>query len=64
METEYPCALAVGRASLAVPRHHPSIVRLEWKGEGEITETLMFAGKVKQQKKPAVNIIKIQIIIM
>lgn len=46
MKTEYPLAYSVGRASMAVPRHQPRIVRLEWKGDGEINETLMFSGKV------------------
>ena len=42
---DYPLAAAVGRASLAVERHHPRIVRLEYAAEGPITRTLMLAGK-------------------
>ncbi len=42
---DYPLAAAVGRASLAVERHHPRIVRLEYAGDGPITRTLMLAGK-------------------
>eukprot|EP01094_Clydonella_sp_ATCC50884_P022193 TRINITY_DN5055_c0_g1_i1.p1 TRINITY_DN5055_c0_g1~~TRINITY_DN5055_c0_g1_i1.p1 ORF type:complete len:520 (-),score=167.39 TRINITY_DN5055_c0_g1_i1:146-1705(-) len=45
IEKEYPLAHAVARASLHVPRHHPRIVRLHWKGAGEIKKTLMFSGK-------------------
>lgn len=45
IEREYPLAFAVARASLAVPRHHPRIIRLSYTPPGEITQTLMFAGK-------------------
>jgi leucyl aminopeptidase len=41
----YPLIAAVARASLAVERHHPRIVRLSYEGEGPITRTLLFAGK-------------------
>lgn len=45
IEREYPLAHAVARASIHVQRHHPRIVRLHWKGEGDIEKTLMFSGK-------------------
>lgn len=41
----YPLVHAVARASLAVPRHHPRVVRLAYEGEGPIEKTLLFAGK-------------------
>lgn len=42
---EYPLLMAVGRASLAVQRHRPSVVRLMWSAEGPIRRTLLLAGK-------------------
>lgn len=42
---EYPLLHAVGRASLDVGRHRPTVVRLEYTGEGPIEETLLLAGK-------------------
>lgn len=42
---EYPLLSAVARASIAVPRHHPRVVKLEYCGDGDITQTLLFAGK-------------------
>lgn len=42
---EYPLLMAVARSSLQVDRHKPAVIRLEYQGEGEITETLLFAGK-------------------
>ncbi len=45
IQKEYPLLFAVGRASLAVERHHPRVVRLEYVGDGPIERTLLFAGK-------------------
>jgi leucyl aminopeptidase len=42
---DYPMLMAVARASLAVPRHHPNVVRLEYTGHGKIEKTLLLAGK-------------------
>lgn len=42
---EYPLLSAVGRASLAVKRHRPCVIHLEYAGEGPIEETLLLAGK-------------------
>ncbi len=41
---QYPLIGAVARASLAVPRHHPRVIRLEYSPPGA-TRTLLFAGK-------------------
>lgn len=45
LSRDYPLLMAVARASMAVERHHPRVIRLEWSGPGEIEETLLFAGK-------------------
>ncbi len=45
MRSEYPMLMAVARASLAVERHHPRVIRLCYEPEGPVTETLYFAGK-------------------
>lgn len=45
LEQEYPLVTAVGRASFAVPRHHPCVIRLSYEAEGPIEQTLLFAGK-------------------
>ncbi|MCJ8273881.1 MAG: M17 family metallopeptidase, partial [Psychrosphaera sp.] len=45
LETDYPMMMAVARASMAVPRHQPRLVRLEYTGSGKIEKTLMLAGK-------------------
>lgn len=42
---EYPLLMAVARSSLQVDRHKPAVIRLEYTGEGDIKETLLFAGK-------------------
>ncbi len=42
---EYPLLHAVARASLAVPRHRPCVIRLVYEGAGPIRETLLLAGK-------------------
>ena len=41
----YPLLLAVARASLAVERHRPRVVSLEYRGEGPIERTVFLAGK-------------------
>jgi leucyl aminopeptidase len=41
----YPLIDAVARASYAVARHAPRILRLELRGAGEVTRTHLFAGK-------------------
>ncbi len=43
--SDYPLLSAVARASLAVERHQPRVVRLEYVGEGPITHSYFFAGK-------------------
>lgn len=45
LNDKYPLLSAVGRCSLAVPRHHPRVVHMEYVGEGEITQTLFLVGK-------------------
>eukprot|EP01006_Ploeotia_vitrea_P016062 TRINITY_DN46530_c0_g1_i1.p1 TRINITY_DN46530_c0_g1~~TRINITY_DN46530_c0_g1_i1.p1 ORF type:complete len:531 (+),score=91.39 TRINITY_DN46530_c0_g1_i1:47-1594(+) len=45
MNKEYPCLAAVARASMPHPKHHPRVVELDYKGEGEITNNLLFVGK-------------------
>lgn len=42
---DYPLLSAVGRSSFDVARHHPRVVKVAYTGEGEITRTLLFAGK-------------------
>ncbi len=42
---EYPLLSAVARASLAVARHRPCVVRLEYSPKGKVDRTLLFAGK-------------------
>jgi leucyl aminopeptidase len=37
--------MAVARSSLHVERHKPAVIRLEYVPEGEVTQTLLFAGK-------------------
>lgn len=42
---EYPLLHAVARASIEVKRHRPRIIRMVYEPAGEITKTLLFAGK-------------------
>jgi len=42
---DYPLLHAVARASIEVVRHRPRIIRLVYTPKGNITQTLMFAGK-------------------
>ncbi len=41
----YPLITAVARASMAVERHKPCVVTLEYRPEGEITRTVIVCGK-------------------
>lgn len=45
IDKNYPMLSTVARASYAVERHHPRVVKLEYVPEGEVTRTLMFVGK-------------------
>jgi leucyl aminopeptidase len=45
LATHYPLLSAVARASLAVRRHQPRVVRLSYVGEGPVRQTLFLAGK-------------------
>jgi leucyl aminopeptidase len=45
IERDYPLIAAVARASYAVPRHAPRVIRLEYAGEGPPRATFLFAGK-------------------
>ena len=42
---DYPLMMAVARASMAVERHWPCVVRMSWSGRGEIKRTVCIAGK-------------------
>ncbi|MCC2617892.1 leucyl aminopeptidase family protein [Aestuariibacter halophilus] len=42
---EYPLLHAVARASVAVERHQPRVIRLEYTPEGAVDKTLYLAGK-------------------
>ena len=45
LQHQYPLMMAVARSSLHVERHKPAVIRLEYIPEGEVTQTLLFAGK-------------------
>ncbi|KAF9415845.1 hypothetical protein BGZ94_010379 [Podila epigama] len=47
IEKEYPLLHAVARCSLSVPRHHPRVVKLEYKSDepSKVKESLYFVGK-------------------
>ncbi|MEO1336218.1 MAG: leucyl aminopeptidase family protein, partial [Myxococcota bacterium] len=45
LEADYPLLSAVARASFAVPRHHPTVVRMSYTPPGPVQRTLFFAGK-------------------
>src|SRR5690554_123768 len=45
LQHEYPLLSAVARASFAVEKQRPCVVRLEYKGEGPITDSLFLVGK-------------------
>jgi leucyl aminopeptidase len=42
---QYPLLMGVARASLAVERHRPRVISLEYVGEGPIERTIFLAGK-------------------
>jgi len=42
---QYPLLMAVARASLAVERHRPRVITLEYSGKGPIEHTVFIAGK-------------------
>ena len=42
---DYPLLMAVSRASMAVARHRPCVVRMEYKPTGKIERTILIAGK-------------------
>ncbi len=45
LEKDYPLMMAVGRASKAVPRHAPCVVRMHYKPEGKVSRSILLAGK-------------------
>ena len=45
---EYPLLMAVARASVAVERHRPCVVRMEWRGRGEITRTSAWRARASR----------------
>lgn len=45
LQHEYPLLTAVGRASFNTPRQRPCVIRLEYTGSGEITDSLFMVGK-------------------
>lgn len=45
IDKTYPMLSAVARASYAVERHHPRVVKLEYVPEGDVNRTLLFVGK-------------------
>ena len=45
LRLEYPLLFAVARASIPVERHRPCVIRLEYRPEGPVVETLLLAGK-------------------
>lgn len=45
IKKEYPLLHAVARASVEVVRHRPRIIRMVYEPSGEVTKTLLFAGK-------------------
>ena len=45
LEADYPLLSAVARASFAVPRHHPVVIRMTYDPPGPVQRTLLFAGK-------------------
>jgi leucyl aminopeptidase len=45
IDENYPMLSTVARASYAVERHHPRVVKLEYVPQGDIERTLLFVGK-------------------
>ncbi|MCF2857967.1 leucyl aminopeptidase family protein [Pseudoalteromonas sp. SMS1] len=45
IDHDYPMLGTVARASYAVERHHPRVVKMEYVPQGDVERTLMFVGK-------------------
>ncbi|KZN59912.1 peptidase M17 [Pseudoalteromonas luteoviolacea CPMOR-2] len=45
IDKDYPMLGTVARASYAVERHHPRVVKMEYVPDGDVERTLMFVGK-------------------
>lgn len=45
IRAQYPLLAAVARASQAVPRHQPRVIKLAYEGEGPVEKTLFLVGK-------------------
>lgn len=45
IEKEYPCLGAVNRAAKVIPRHNARVIKLNYTGEGPVTDTLFLVGK-------------------
>lgn len=45
IDKKYPMMSTVARASYAVERHHPRVVKLEYTPKGNVERTLLFVGK-------------------
>ena len=45
INTNYPMLATVARASYAVERHHPRVVKMTYEPEGKVERTLLFVGK-------------------
>ncbi|RZG09046.1 leucyl aminopeptidase family protein [Pseudoalteromonas sp. CO348] len=45
MDEQYPLLSTVARASYAVERHHPRVVKMAYEPEGDVERTLIFVGK-------------------
>ncbi|WP_440055190.1 M17 family metallopeptidase [Pseudoalteromonas sp. T1lg65] len=45
IDRQYPLLSTVARASYAVERHHPRVVKMAYEPEGEVARTLIFVGK-------------------
>ncbi|WP_105199506.1 M17 family metallopeptidase [Pseudoalteromonas sp. T1lg10] len=45
IDKDYPLLSTVARASYAVERHHPRVVKLAYVPEGDVERTLIFVGK-------------------
>ena len=45
IDEQYPLLSTVARASYAVERHHPRVVKMAYEPQGEVERTLIFVGK-------------------
>ncbi|XP_039267964.1 putative aminopeptidase W07G4.4 [Styela clava] len=45
IEKSYPCLGAVNRCAKVIPRHNARVIKLQYSGEGPITDTLFLVGK-------------------